>query len=476
MKKLRLSFSPLALIVGTIVLFSSCKKINEATELGGGLVPEVDNVNTFETSFETITNNLLLNDTSKLAYSDPVALGHISNDPEFGQTTANVYFSISALNYGTYPFSSKENLEIDSVVLSLSYISSYGDVAALQTVRVYELPQSSSFVDTTLYKFTHPEFETGNELGSKSFAINTLDDSIRQINYSPRDTAKTANVLRIHLDNDLGYRFALLDTNNTALGGFRNDSIFKRNFKGLAIKAESGTGNGLAYFNLSDAAKTNVTVYYRATRGTIKDSGQVVFTHSRNGQANTISRTPAGNYATNVSNGADADELLYIQSTPGSYATVKIPSLDTFSNNVIHRAELIVTRVPSTLDNIFTPPAQLFLNKVNNAGDSAWTFDKDFPIIPNQPLSWEPFGGNLKSDGTYRFNITGHVQDIITRDSSNRTLRLYAPLETTLSSAFTSNATIPVNQRPAEGRVVVGGGTNLDPVVRMRLRIVYSKL
>ena len=476
MKKLRLSFSPLVVVASAIVLFSSCQKINEATELGGGLVPEVDNVNTFETSFETITNNLLLNDTARLAFNDPVALGHISNDPEFGKTTANVYFSLSASSYGTYPFTSKENLEIDSVVLSLSYTGSYGDAAALQTVRVYELPQTSSFSDTAFYKFVHPEFETGLELGSKTFAINTLDDSVRQINYAPRDTVKTANVLRIHLDEFLGYRFAALDTTSGSTGGFKNDSIFKKNFKGLAIKAEEGTGNGLAFFNLTDVAKTNITVYYRAMRGTIKDTAQVVFVHSRNGQANTINREPAGNYAANVSNGLERDELLYIQSTPGSYATVKIPSLDTFRNNVIHRAELIVTRVPSAMDNIFTPPAQLFLDKLNANGDTIFNLNKDFPINPSLPLNWEGFGGNLKNNA-YRFNITRHVQDIITRDTGNLTLRLHAATKATLFSNDSRQAfTIPINSRPAEGRVVVGGGNHPDPAVRMRLRIVYSKL
>lgn len=477
-----MSFSLSALFFSSLFLFSSCSKINEATELGGGLVPEVDNVKTFETLFNTETNNLLLNDSARLGYADPVAIGHISSDPVFGQTTANAYFSVSATSYGTYPFTDR-NVEIDSVVLSLGYAGSYGDVNALQSVKVYELPQSSTFADDTLYKYKGTDFETGNLLGSKSFAINTLDDTIRVINYAPRDTAKVGNVLRIQLDKNLGSRFAALDTTNTANGGFRNDSIFKRIFKGLAIKADAGMGNGLAYFNLSDAAKTNVTVYYRATRGTIKDTTQVVFTHSRNGQANIINRTASGNYATTLANSVANDELLYIQSTPGSYASIKIPSLDTFSNNVIHRAELIVTKVASTSEAVFTPPFQLFLDKINSRGDSAFTLEKDFPSN-TQTLNWQIFGGDLKKDGTYRFNITRHVQDVISRDTGNYTLRLYAPVKALVYAVDYIDqlgnrggiVPIPVNSFPAAGRVVVGGGANADPNVRMRLRVVYSKL
>ena len=477
MKKLSLSLSPLVFILSTIVLFSSCRRINEATELGGDLVPEVDNVTTFETTFETISDNFILNDTAKLAYADPVALGHISSDPEFGQTTANVYFNISAPSYGTYPFSSKEGLVVDSVVLSMSYSGFYGDTNALQTVRVFEIPQSSTFTDTVLYRFTDSDFEVGAQLGSATFAIRNLNDSITLIH---RDTTRTANVLRIRLDEELGLRFAAFDTARNFNGGFYNDSLFKTLFKGLAVKAEANGGNGLAYFNLSDAAKTNVTVYYRATRGTIKDTARVVFAHSRNGQANIINRTPGGNYAATVGNSNNNESQLYIQSTPGSVATIRIPSLDTFSNNVIHRAELIVTRIRSNMDQIFTPPSQLFLDRINRTGDSASVLNKDFPLIPNEPLNWEGFGGNLLRDDTYRFNITRHVQDIITRDSSNTSLRLYAPVETSLYATYGGGInwkpTVPVNVRVAEGRVVVGGGSHPDPNIRMRLRIVYSKL
>ena len=476
-----MSFSFLAFIICCTVLFTSCRKINEATELGSDLVPEVDNVNTFEKIFETETGNFLLNDTARLNFNDQVALGHIGADPEFGQTTANVYFSVSAPSYGTFPFRSKDNIAIDSVVLSLSYTGSYGDVNSIQTVRVYELPQTSDFADTVRYRYIDPEFETGIELGTKSFAINSLKDSIRLVH--GRDTIRTANVLRIHLNTNLGERLASFDTARNANGGYYNDSLFKTLFKGLAVKAQQGSGNGLAYFNLTDPAKTNITVYYRID-GSTKDTARAVFSHTRNGQANIISRIPGGNYAANLSNGTAEDELLYIQSTPGSYASIRIPELDNFENSAIHRAELIVTRVPSTLDNIFTPPAQLFLDKLSANGDTAYALEKDFQLGQGLNANWEQFGGNLRRDGSYRFNITGHVQDIITRDSSNRTLRLYAPVETTIlsnqrvagSANTLGNVIIAVLPRAADGRVVVGGGNHPDPNVRMRLRIVYSKL
>ena len=101
MKKYSLAFS--FLFLSFLLFFFSCTRINEATELGGDLIPPVDNVNTFEANLETQTNNALFHDTSRLLLSDAVALGAL-NDPEFGKTEADLYFSLSSSAYGTYPF------------------------------------------------------------------------------------------------------------------------------------------------------------------------------------------------------------------------------------------------------------------------------------------------------------------------------------------------------------------------------------
>ncbi len=249
--------------------FNSCKKINEATQLGDDLIPAIDNVNTFEAYFKTLTNNALFNDSTKLRYNDDVALGHISNDLDFGETNASVYFNIVPSNTPgggakTYPFFNKDsNLVIDSVILSLSYRGNYGDSNSMQTVRVFEIAQTSDFSRDSSYKFNHSSIQTtGGQLGLKTFAISSLNDSIP---IHRKDTTKVANVLRIRLDNSLGERFAGYDTTKTSNGGFNSDSIFFRLFRGLAVKADA-SGNGLVYFNLSDPAKTKLTIYFKVRK------------------------------------------------------------------------------------------------------------------------------------------------------------------------------------------------------------------
>lgn len=482
MKKHSLAF--LLLAFSFLSVFFSCTKINEATELGGDLIPPIDNVNTFDSTFDVLSSTSFLTDTTKLLFSDNVALGAL-NDPDFGRTEADVYFNLSSSSYGSYPFiinrnyaNNPDSLKIDSVVLTLAYTGNYGDSNSFQTVKVFEIAQTSGFNDTTLYKFDNnlqPDFQTtGSELGSKTFYIKDLNDSIPFIR--KKDTSKTANLLHINLDPQLGRRIAGFDTvAGSSNSGLRNDSIFKTLFRGLAIKSNQAVDNGgLAYFNLTDA-NTRMTIYFRAIKNGVPDTSSVSFYHATNGQANLIDRHPSGPYLANATNGSGSDAEIYLQSSPGSYAGLKIPGLDNLGNKVVHRAELIVTRIPSILDNIFTPPGRLILDRKDSIAN---LLQNDLVPSIDGNLSFSTFGGVLLGDNTYRFNITRHVQGILTRQEPNDSLRIYAPLRTTLyASNLKFGISVPVLSRIADGRVVLTGGSyTANPANRLRLRIIYSKL
>ena len=460
----------------SLSFFFSCKKINEATQLGDDLLPAADNVLTFEVALNAITNNILVNDSTRVFYSDHVALGDC-NDPEFGHTHANFDFNITPSSFGTYPFIKKDSLAIDSVVLSLSYQAAYGDTVTngIQTVRVFEIDQNSGFNDTTLFKYSDPSTDfatTGPELGSATYSIKNLKDTITLIRGT--DTSKVSNVVRIRLNNLLGTRFSQYDTTSSANGGFKNDSIFRSLFRGLAIKADP-TGNALSYFNLSDVSNTKLTVYFRTT-GASKDTTSFDFFHSANGQSNYVDRQNGGNYIAYINSGAE--DKIYLQSAPGSYVSIKIPALDTFSNKVIHRAELLALKIPSAADDIFSPPSRLILDRTNKlTPDTAFMLQNDLVADASGNIGFSAFGGKLLSDNTYRFNISRYVQSIVTKHEPNDTLRLHAPLRVTLyNSNFKTYMSIPIIDAIAKGRVVLGGGNHADPAMRLRLRIIYSKL
>jgi hypothetical protein len=465
----------------SFITFFSCKKINESTNLGGDLIPAVDNVNTFEVALNTLTFNDTLNDSVRVGYSDPVALGHVV-DPEFGTSHADLAFTITPSAIGLYPFINKDSVKIDSVILSLSYLGAWGDTMGngIQTLRVFEIPQTAGFRDDSIYRYKDQAINfasLGSQLGSKTYPIKNLKDSIPVPR--PHDSlAKVANVVRIKLDTSLGRRFAQYDTTSNSLtGGYHGDSSngggFRKLFKGLAIRADN-SGNALAYFSLSDRAKTKLTVYFRATKNGITDTTSFDFIHISNGRANYVKHTPGAQWASYLG-GTAPDNKIYIQTSPsGAYSSIIIPSLSTLGNKVIHKAEIIASVLPSIQNSAFTPPSRLFLDRLHLGTPNL--FERDIVLNLDGTIDYSRFDGSLKNNA-YKFDITRYVQGIVTRHVANDTLRLYAPYRTTIfASNINTKIDIPVLSHIAGGRVVLGGGNYVDSLQRLRLRIIYSNL
>ncbi|NDE78982.1 MAG: hypothetical protein EB047_07240, partial [Chitinophagaceae bacterium] len=103
-------FSSLFLLALITLLSTGCQKINDATTIGNGIIPAVDNISTFETSLFAETDNFLLTDSTRVLTTDVMALGHIQNDAVFGQVHADGYFSIVPPNAMIYPFYRKDSI------------------------------------------------------------------------------------------------------------------------------------------------------------------------------------------------------------------------------------------------------------------------------------------------------------------------------------------------------------------------------
>ncbi|WP_276483211.1 DUF4270 domain-containing protein [Paraflavitalea pollutisoli] len=462
-----------------LILYSSCTKI-DTTDLGNELIPAVDNVKTFETVLDVQTDNFLYDDSTKITSNLLHALGIIADDPEFGGTEANIYSNFSPGTAATNPFGSvTDSVIIDSVVLSLAYGGYYGDSNTVQHLEVYEIdPAPGNFIDSTYYIHT-PDFKVlPSLLGSRDVLFTTLNDSVLYRN--GKDTIRTISEMRIKLDTAFARKFVNYDT----AVQYKTDSAFRTYFKGLAIKATSAGAvkNGLAYFNLTSTSNTKLTFYTRVTNDGKIDTTTATFAYNSNNQANLVKHTPAHAYQQYLTNGTPNDDKVYIQSTPGSYATIKIPGIDTFAqvNRVIHRAELIIEQVPSIQDNIYTPPALLFLDAVTNVGDSIVTIRNDFTYDNQGGYDISTFGGNYTS-GKYVFTLSRYLQSVVTKKQAfYRTMRIYAPVMTdpyiqdTYGVSRASQYQVGVNTTVANGRVVVGGGSH--PNQKMRIRIIYSKI
>jgi hypothetical protein len=474
----KITLSVIASLTG-LMIYSSCTKV-DTTDLGNELIPAVDNVHTFETVLDVETDNFLFPDTTRLTGSSLHALGIIGDDPEFGHTDAAVYAAFNPSTYGVHPFGNKDSLiAVDSVVLSLAYGGLYGDSNSIERFEVFQIdPAANNFKDS-IYRISQPDFAVlPAVLGGKDVDFKSLNDSVTYV--QGKDTVRTINELRIRLDNSFAQQFINYDTANH----YKTDSTFKIYFKGLAIRTNNASAakNGLAYVNLASTTNTRLTFYRRMKNGSTIDTTTTVFSYTDGTQANLIRRTAAHGYKTYLENGMANDDKVYLQTAPGSYATVKIPGLDTFKNvnRVIHRAELVIEQVESIQDAIYTPPTLLFIDAINAAGDSTFTIRNDF-IYTGTGGGYDVASlGGVLNNKKYTFTLTRYLQSVVTKKLPYYTLRIYAPFfadpyyQLPDGTSRTLLTYLFVNSPIASGRLVAGGGSH--PTQKMKVRIIYSKI
>jgi hypothetical protein len=491
-KKSSVKNKPLILSLGTIVLSTivlfSCKKINEATELGGDLIPPIDNIHTFDTTLEVLAFNdsfTLATDSTRSFRDDEHFLGLINNDPIFGKTDARIFLQLKP-NFYKYTFLNKpDSLYLDSVVLVMSYVETYGDTTIPQTINVYEIAQSSPFKADSAHKIRQSGITKGPLLGSRTFMPSILNDSIKAY----ADT--TINQMRIRLDNSFGER--LLDYDSSANNAYASDSLFNTFFKGFALES-AGSGNAIMGFDLS-GVHTKLAIYYRYNDKSLTDLDTTVayWTFSGNvasASANYITRDYSGTPLAASVGGTAPDDLVYLQNTPGTFATLKIPGLEVLNNRVVHRAELILEQVYHVSDSMFPPPPAMFLEVYDSTGDKPFRnvpYDFTFDFSGNFDYSGFgafPFRAQDPANNsiyTWHFNMTRYFQNVVNgKEKVYPSYRLSSPVEATIMYRFNANSesikrTIPVIGTPGKGRIRVAGG-NHPTSQKMRVRLVYSKI
>ncbi len=471
-----------------LVLFTfifSCTKI-KSTDLGSDLLPAIDNVMTFDTTLEVIVNNYFFTDSASPRLGQDISgklpdhvLGYINNDPQFGKTIGSIFMELKPPFYKYYFENVKDSLYLDSVVLCLKWSGTNGDTNSLQKIDVFGL--DSPMKPDSAYN-TKATFTYSNLMGSRTFAPHILNDSLFLFEQS------TKNLLRIRLPDAFGQ--LLLDQDSSAGKPYNSDSLYRSFFPGFAIVPDhlgSGSnGNALMSFDISDTA-TCLRLYYRYSKNGNPDTTFRKF-GINNGfgvsNANNIQRDYNGSQLANHLNSLPAgDSLVYIQTTPGSYAIVQTTSLDAFKaakgNVIVHRAELSMQQIhsPGEFDEIFAAPNFLYVDYFDTSTN------KQTPLLTdgfiNNQYNPALLGGTRKfvQDKTgntvaeYRFTITRHVQGIITRNEINYPYYVYAPF----AVRYPDLLGLGVGVNPlAYGRVKLGGGTHSE--YKMKLRIIYSKI
>ncbi len=505
------------LFTAFLFLFAiSCTKI-DTTSLGTDLIPAVDNVHTFADTLVITGMQGTFNDSSRARYTDYHPLGSITNDPLFGTTSSDLYLELKPGFFPYYfgnsgdtidnvisPSLGANNTSFDSVVLCLAVKSFYGDTTLPQILSVYQINNATTNFDTRKGEYGDTAYllnyvpNGGDQFPALNNGISILPAALNDtFHYPGTNKGTSVNQIRIRLSTD--FLQTLIGTNrdttiaNNPTGIYRSDSLFREKIKGFHVKTE-GMGNGLFYVDLTDQS-TRLEVHYKKRRNNVIDTSYSAFYFSTGASTDISSQaTHLERDRTGAEIASGSSDVLYIQSTPGTYASLSIPALSTMQNSIIHRAELVVEQINDPLYKILLPPAYLYLDVI----DTASSGDKFKPVYydANPSISYNPdesagtyyllasagidfnyFGGyaRLKDDGAgnsqfyYNFNLTRHVQHILANGLYNYKFRLFAPQRVNYYGFSYSYKNLL-----ADGRAKIGNGNH--PTRKMYMRVVYSKL
>lgn len=388
------------------LILSGCEK---ESSIGIDILPDGDLIDIRskvikeDISAFTFTENLIRTDESSKSL-----LGSFT-DSLFGNTTIGF-----ATQFRLYDFPEfGTNAEADSIKLYIYYRLIYGDTITPQKFRVYEL-ESPIDADANYFQ----------DVNLKAMASDQL---LGEVEYIPRVridslTADTFyQLITIPLDLSLAEKLITADSIQMI-----NNDVFLDYFKGLYVESEKTDGQGGTILSLEAASSSTfqgsaLVLYYNndeineiAESDTSLVMPYVIsqFSARVNNIAHDYSTAP---FYENLNLEVVQDSLIYVQATGGLKSKITIEDLSSWrdsSNIAINKAELIfqVDTVASQIHQFF-PPRQLLFTVIDKDGVEFLPIDYVFsPTF---------YGGGLRSDYTYHFNITQHLQQIIEGQADN---------------------------------------------------------
>lgn len=407
-------------------VFFSCSKPNE---IGEEVLSEKLNV-AFTDTISVIAHTV--NETSLFSSSPFATLAGSYTDPTFGKVFGGFY---SQFSLPTNSITFQENPQLDSIVMSLSYMGAYGDTTKAQSFTVYELNQNlridSSYASNRVFD-VKPQ-----SIGNITF-VPRLKDSVMV------GGKKKGPQLRIRLNDEVGH--VILNAINT--GKINSNDGLLELFKGVYVRPEPAEDASIVYFNpVSD--QTKITIYYRI--GTAAAALEL-FSGSRASKHNYFSHNHSGYISdTTVNSTVKSDSLLYMQSMAGLKVRLSLPYIQKLGGKAaINKAELVIPVAEDPNSSKYPRPAQLYLFSIDSAGKSS--------ILLDQLEGSNYYGGTYNATAKeYRFNISWHIQRILKGAEQNQ--GLYLVVGNPLSSAE---------------RVVLLG--NINAPRKLKIRLTYTKL
>lgn len=403
----------LTLLALTAIVFSGCEDEMNKTGfdvlLPGDLV-SARKVSIDQTSMQSFTVRDERVRTNKPEYN---LLGTF-NDPVFGKTTADF-----AAQFRLREFHDFTGATFDSLKLTLLYRELYGDTVTTQNLKVYELNEGLDAEDSTRYYQdidlkSMAKNEVLAELNYLPKKLTLYYDSLANTPGSSEDTPLDTAVHEITFNLNPSLAQKLMAFDMGAAGESPNDS-FLEYFKGLYIEAGDLNSGGNIMRARPLGTGSDMTLYYHNAEDTTFIKYRMNSTSARTSRF--VHNYSTAQFAGSLDNMVQQDSLIYLQTTGGLSSKIYIPSLSTWKDSIdaaINKAELVFYIEPTLTDSAtLPPPEKLILSLIDQNGgilDARGNL-----IFPSDVTFSEAYyGGNYnKTDGTYRFNLAKHLQEII---------------------------------------------------------------
>ena len=386
---------------------SSCEKDNE---LGIEISPENQSISTFISDTFLLNTKTILSDsikTDELSGSSP--LGNYI-DPIFGEVNSSIYSQIRIESFNG--FQDNSNLVIDSIVIYLVVDGYYGDISE-QVFRVERLSESiykdSNYYSSSEISTYGQDLSLGNEIKTNPLIPG---------HYAGELVSNA--ILRIPLDVSNFGTPIINESGNSTLNGNDGDGEFLSFFKGIKISSENEFDGGLYYIDLLNSY-SKIKMFYRDTTGLSSEHDTLDFDFNINSNC-AFFHNVTHNYQGTIIEQAILEPQLgqnqfFVQALGGLNSVFLIPGLDNLKtqNIIINKAEVILPCERYSF-NEFNPSNNLFLSRRNSA--SEYEFLPDFFD--------GKLGGEFNSlNNSYSFNITRHVNEIMSEKTENDTLKIF---------------------------------------------------
>lgn len=410
----RTMYKFIAVLALMTMIFWGCK--DEINNTGYDILLPGDLVSANKVSVDKATIRAYTVTDEKLRTSKPDynLLGTFV-DPVFGKTTADFACQFRLSETPKY----KQGDRIDSMVFYMTYRSFYGDTVTVQNLKAYELTTDLNAEDSiNYYQDIDLKALTNNEVVAEVNHRVIHRDSIHSANDSTRRDTITITI-RMKLSQALAQKLMAVSDSALRIDPKDPNIPFLKFFKGLYIEA-GDLSQGGAIMRAAPQALIMYTPKTTTATDTTKGSLATYFYVTKNSAR--VNRFEHYGYTTtsfvgNLDQQIQQDSLIYLQTTGGLSSKIYIPELDNWKDSsdvAINKAEMILKVEPEYTDTVtFTPPPKLILSLI---GDNGQVFTSNGQLIYPADLTFSEsyYGGTYnETDGTYRFNLAGFLQQLI---------------------------------------------------------------